>query len=179
MVGLSLIEATFDDLPRIMAMEAQGFVDGLREGVEVYARRIAVFPTGALLAYRGDEPVGCVFCEIWRPASAWQAEHFALGHDIEARHDPVAGTELYISSMTVAPTCRGEGLGAWLLRGCLAQVRAACPQLRTALLLVNEHWTQARRIYAAEGFVTEGRLEGFFQPAEGPAQAGLVMRRAW
>lgn len=161
-----------------MAMESQGFADGLRESAEVYARRIAVFPTGALLAYRGDEPVGCVFCELWRPSSAWRAEDFALGHDIEARHDPVAGTELYISSMTVTPTCRGQGLGAWLLRGCLARVGAACTQLRTAVRLVNEGWTSARRIYAAEGFVVEGRLEGFFQPVEGPAQAGLVMRRS-
>lgn len=174
---LHLVEASQADLDRIMDLERQGFAAGHREERAAYAQRIAAFPQGSLMARRGENCVGCVFSEIWRAAPELDAAHFTLGHDICERHDPVAGTELYISSMTLSPTVRGQGLGKPLLLGCLAHVAQAFPQLKTAVLLVNADWAPARRIYAGVGFVEVARLDGFFDAGDGVPQDGIVMRR--
>ena len=175
--SLELVEATAADLDRIMELERQGFATGHLEPRAVYAQRIAAFPQGSLMAWRGPDCVGCVFSEIWRAIPQPDAAHFALGHDIRERHDPVAGTELYISSMTLSPTVRGQGLGAALLLGCLEHVAKAFPQLQSALLLVNTAWTPARRIYTGVGFVEIACLAGFFEADNGARQDGIVMRR--
>lgn len=174
---LRLVEATADDLDRIMELERQGFAAGHRELRSAYAQRIATFPHGSLMAWREPDCVGCVFSEIWRATPEPNAAHFQLGHDIRARHDPVGGTELYISSMTLAPAVRGQGLGAPLLHGCMAHVAQAYPLLTSVVLLVNANWAAARRIYAAAGFVEVARLDGFFGASGGAPEDGLVMRR--
>lgn len=175
---LHLVEATPADLDRIMELERQGFAAGHREERAAYAQRMDVFPQGALMAWREGDCVGCVFSEIWLASPHPDAAHFTLGHDIRERHDPVHGTELYISSMTLSPTVRGQGLGAPLLLGCLAHVAQACPQVQTAVLLVNAAWPPARRVYASVGFVEVARLQGFFYADDGVRQDGIVMRRS-
>lgn len=174
---LHLVEATPSDLNRIMALERQGFATHHQEERAAYAQRIATFPQGSLMAWRGTDCVGCVFSEIWRATPQIDASHFNLGHDIRERHDPVQGTELYISSMTLAPAVRGQGLGSPLLLSCMEQVARAFPQLEAALLLVNAAWTPARRIYTGLGFEEIARLTGFFGADNETRQDGLVMRR--
>jgi ribosomal protein S18 acetylase RimI-like enzyme len=176
--SLRLIEATANDLDRIMELEHSGFADGTRELRATYAQRIATFPQGSLMAWLGPDCVGCVFSEIWRATPQPDVAQFTLGHDIRERHDPVAGTELYISSMTLAPACRGQGLGEPLLRGCLDHVARAHPQLNSALLMVNARWLAARRIYCGIGFREVGRLDGFFTAQAGTLDDGIVMRRS-
>ena len=174
---LHLIEATAADLDRIMELERQGFATGHQEERAAYAQRIATFPQGSLMAWRGADCAGCVFSEIWRTAAQPDATHFTLGHDIRERHDPVHGTELYISSMTLAPAVRGQGLGAPLLLGCLEHVVRLFPHLESALLLVNAAWTPARRIYTGVGFEEIACLPGFFEADNESRQDGVVMRR--
>jgi ribosomal protein S18 acetylase RimI-like enzyme len=171
------VEATAGDLDRIMELERQGFAAGHQELRSAYAQRIATFPQGSLMAWRGPDCVGCVFSEIWRATPQPDAAHFALGHDIRERHDPVLGTELYISSMTLAPSVRGLGLGAPLLTNCLEHVSRAFPRVTSVLLLVNARWTAARRIYAAAGFVEIAHLARFFNSQGFEPQDGIVMRR--
>ena len=175
---LFLVEATVDDLDRIMELERQGFAAGHQELRSAYAQRIATFPKGSLMAWRGFDCVGCVFSEIWRATPQPDAAHFTLGHDIRERHDPVVGTDLYISSMTLTPTVRGQGLGAPLLLGCMAHVLSAIPHLTSALLLVNANWTPARRIYSELGFQEVARLNGFFTLNNEEVDDGIVMRRS-
>jgi ribosomal protein S18 acetylase RimI-like enzyme len=174
---MQLIEATPADLDRIMDLERQGFAAGHRELRSAYAQRIAVFPQGSLMAWRGADCVGCVFSEIWRDAAQVSAEHFTLGHDIRQRHDATDGTALYISSMTLSPSVRGQGLGTPLLLGCLEYVARAFPRLETAMLLVNADWAPARRIYAGVGFVEVACFTEFFDAGDGTRQDGIVMRR--
>ena len=174
---LRLVPATPADLDRIMDLERQGFAAGLQELATVYAQRIAAFPQGSLMAWLGAECVGCVFTEVWRFESQTNATHFALGHDIRERHDTEQGTELYISSMTLSPAVRGQGLGAPLLAGCMAHVHRAFPQLDSALLLVNASWAPARRIYTGAGFVEVARFDRFFNPQAAVYEDGIVMRR--
>ena len=175
---LRLVEASADDLDRIMVLEQQGFAAVHREQRAAYAQRIATFAHGSLMAWRGADCVGCVFSEIWHATEQPDPAHFTLSHDIRSRHDPVHGRALYIRSMTLAPTVRGQGLGAALLQGCLDHVAAAYPQLESAVLLVNATWTPARRIYAGLGFAEVARLDGFFQSDGAPPEDGIVMRMA-
>ena len=166
------------DLDRIMELERQGFAAGHQEQRSAYAQRIASFPKGSLMAWLGDDNVGCVFTEIWRWEPTVNAAHFTLGHDIRDRHDAVHGTELYISSMTLSPAVRGRGLGRALLQGCLARIAQAYPALTSALLLVNADWGAARRIYATAGFLQIARLEDFFHSGSAQRADGIVMRAA-
>jgi ribosomal protein S18 acetylase RimI-like enzyme len=174
---LRLIEATVRDLDRIMDLERQGFAAGNRESRSTYAQRIASFPQGSLMAWLGSDCVGCVFSEIWRSTPQPDVAQFTLGHDVREQHDPVAGSELYISSMTLAPTVRGQGLGTPLLLGCMAQVARAFPGVAYAVLLVNTNWTVARRIYARAGFVEVARFGHFFAAHDADPADGIVMRR--
>jgi ribosomal protein S18 acetylase RimI-like enzyme len=173
---LNLAEATLRDLDQIMDMEAKGFAPGNTELREVYELRIRTFPQGSLIAYSGSEYVGCIFSEIWKESSLLDTGHFALGHDILERHDPVLGTELYITSMTISPAFRGKGLGSPLFVGCINRVAAAYPQLTSALLLVNETWGHARAIYEGAGFKEVARFKNFFNPDGMTHEDGIVMR---
>lgn len=175
---LTFRTATPQDLPRIMALEAAGFAPGNREREDVYARRIEIFPEGSLLAELDGENVGCLFAEIWSLPEIPDAARFALGHDIGNSHAPASGNALYVASMTVAPAFRGRGLGTPLLAGALARLAAEFPRLEHAILLVNATWSRARALYAAEGFAEVARFAGFFAPAPGQFEDGIVMRRA-
>jgi GNAT superfamily N-acetyltransferase len=175
--ALHLVEATPADLDRIMDLEHQGFAAGHQESRSAYAQRIATFPQGSLMAWRGADCVGCVFSEIWRTAPQPDAAHFTLGHDIRERHDPVLGTELYVSSMTLVPSVRGQGLGALLLQGCMTHVAQAFPEVTSVLLLVNARWAAARRIYAAAGFGEIAHFARFFNSQGATPEDGIVMRR--
>jgi len=177
MKSLSFTDATLHDLDRIMDMEARGFAAGIREQRDVYAARISAFPEGSLLAHSSADCIGCFFGEIWQAAPLPVAAHFALDHDILDRHDPTRGSELYIASMTIDPAFRGRGFGKSLFLGGIAHVAAAFPQLRSALLLVNENWNAAHGIYAAAGFREVVRFGDFFNPHGSTREDGIVMRR--
>lgn len=177
MNSLLLIEATGDDLDRIMELELHGFAASHQETRSAYAQRIAAFPQGSLMAWRGPDCVGCIFSEIWRFTAQPEAAQFTLGHDIRERHDAILGTELYISSMTLAPAVRGQGLGSGLLLGCMAYVAQAFPCVTSVVLVVNASWAAARRIYGGAGFVELARLGHFFTTPGADPEDGIVMRR--
>lgn len=159
-----------------MALERAGFAEGNREGRDVYARRIAHFPQGALMACLGTRVVGCAFMEIWPWHPQPAADLFTLGHDVTLSHDP-RGTELYVASMTLDPQTRGQGLGRPLMLESLRQLASGFPHLASALLLVNTAWPRARAIYESLGFVEVAHLPGFFAPTVHAREDGLVMRR--
>lgn len=157
-----------------MALETAGFPPGIVEDREVFARRIAAFPDGFLLA---GEPAWGYFCaEVWGRWNPADVGRFDLGHDIESFLDR-RGDTLYVASMTVAPSFRGGGRGRALFRAGLDVCRQRFPALRQVVLIVNEHWLGARAIYESEGFGETGRLEGFFRPQGGPQGDALVLLR--
>jgi len=174
---LTLRAATEADLDAIMALEVQGFDPAFHESREVYRQRILTFPQGALMALHQGVSVGCFFSEIWSEDAAFQPDSFSIGHDIRQRHDPVNGRALYVASITLAPALRGGGLGLRFFQACLDRVVAEHPTLASVVLLVNEHWSAARRIYANAGFVEDGRLAGFFQTAGDVVGDGIIMSR--
>lgn len=170
--------AVATDLDAVMALENAGFVPGIVEDAPVFARRIAAFPEGFLLA--GAPPWGYWCAEIWDGFGGVEPgdlARFDLGHDIGTWHRS-HGDTLYIASMTVAPGARGAGRGRLLFRTCVTRMAEAFPRLRKAVLIVNEHWPGARAIYLSEGFVETGRVPAFFRPHAGPIGDAVVMERA-
>jgi len=157
-----------------MTLETAGFPRGIVEEEAVFARRIAAFPEGFLLA--GDPAWGYFCAEIWSGWDPLDHQRFHLGHDIEAYLDR-GGETLYIASMTVAPAVRGGGRGRDLFRTGLSRLGSEFPGLRSAVLIVNEHWASARRIYSAEGFLEVGRIPEFFQPLDQPFGDAVIMER--
>lgn len=170
--------ATLADLEAVMALETAGFAPGIVEEADVFAQRIATFPEGFLLAENGQQkPCGYFCTEIWSDWDLNDPARFDLGHNIVDWLDQ-QGETLYLASMTIAPQQRGSGLGRALFRTGLEHMAQAFPQLREAILIVNEHWLEARTIYASEGFGEVARLADFFQPEDDLAGDAIVMTAA-
>lgn len=169
--------AIHDDLVAVMALEERGFAHSIQEPAAVFLERIDVFSMGFLIATDMDAQVlGYICSEIWPYRVRIQPESFALGHSIRDRHTS-SGTELYISSMAVSPTARGQGLGLRLLSDCLQRAVASHPLITSAILLVNERWTSAARIYRQLGFAEIEAFTQFFTNADGSGSDGHVMRK--
>jgi ribosomal protein S18 acetylase RimI-like enzyme len=173
-MSVTLRTADLCDLDAVMALEEAGFVAGIVEDRAVFSRRISAFPEGFLLA--GSPPWGYLCAEIWSGWDEGDRRRFDLGHDIGAYLDRTGDT-LYLASMTVAPSHRGAGRGRDLFRAGVDHLTARFPAVLQAVLIVNEHWAGARRLYEAEGFGEVARLSGFFRPTQGPEGAALVMKR--
>lgn len=164
---LTFREARLADLDRIMALEQAGFAPGNREARAVYARRIEVFAAGSLLACIGPQVVGCLFSEIWRTTDVPEAAHFALGHDILDRHDPQAGTELYVTSMTVDPARRGQRLGGAGVRRRGGAAGGRVPASGVGVVAGQSELAARAAHLRGGGFRRDCLPAGFFQPGAG------------
>ena len=173
---LSVRRASLADLDAIMALEMSGFAPGIVEDSAVFAQRIAAFPEGFLLAEAGGKPCGYFCAEIWAEWNLHDPARFDLGHNLAEWLDQ-QGETLYVASMTITPQQRGSGLGRALFRAGLEEMANTFPQLREVILIVNEHWREARNIYAGEGFSEMARLPAFFQPDDGLPGDAIVMTR--
>lgn len=168
--------AGLDDLPAVMRLEDAGFGTGIREHAEVFRARMELFSEGFVALRSGGETVGYLCAERWAEVPPAEARWFELGHDPASRHDPT-GAVLYLASMTVDPALRGAGLGARLFNEGIALIRASAPGIETELLIVNEAWAEARRIYEAAGFTAYGVIGSFFPNPYGPPTVAVAMRR--
>lgn len=175
--SFSLRQASAADLDRIFALETAGFVPGIVEDRAVFAKRLEVFPEGFLLLTDATGSIqGYFTAEIWSHSEVHYPHEFALGHDVGAALDR-QGQELYIASYTVDPSLKGQGLGRWFFKAAVAWMMEHFPRLDTALLIVNETWQSAVRIYQGDGYTQTGRLRDFFKPDGLPPQAALVFRK--
>lgn len=177
MSEIFLRSATLEDLPEIMQMEELGFEIGNREYADVYVERISVFPDGSLISETDGEICGCIFMEIWRHNGKFNLSDFALGHSIRNVHRPSDGNYLYIASMTIKPAFRGLSIGRRLFSISISRVKHKYANIRNEVLLVNETWRHARRIYSDCGFSEYTTLKEFFNPSKGVRQDGIIMTR--
>lgn len=143
--------ATTADLPQIIALDQEIFgTYGADESPEVIAARLAVFPTGCVVlakaTVQGDaEPIlGYLTTEKWATL-----REPALDEDPRLTHQP-AGTILNITTLAIALSQQGRGLGAQLVAHAIALAqREGC----TAIVLETA-W--AARFYEQHGFVKCG-----------------------
>lgn len=101
--------------------------------------------------------------------------HFALGHDIRQTHRG-DGTHLYVSSMTIAPAHRGDGLGRRFLQQSVALLRARLPQLRGSVPLLSAEWQAAHPLYRDCGYAEIARLPDCFIDIATQDADAIVMR---
>lgn len=173
---LSVRSARIDDLDAIMALEENGFPRAICESRDVMRRRLQHFTDGFLvLEDSAGKPIGYLCSELWTRDDPDPVTHFSLGHDIlhTHRHD---GTHLYISSMTIDPSCRGNGLGNRFFVQSIALLRARLPRLRSSLLLLSAEWISAHRIYMACGYSEIARLPDFFASVATRDADAIVMQ---
>lgn len=177
-IEVAIEAASITDLPEIMFLEKNGFAAGIVEDEKVFSQRIATYSDGFLLMRsRSDRKIiGYICSEIWQYSESVNAESFKLNHDISSRHS-TSGDELYISSMTILSEFRGTGLGKRLFTECLSRAKKMFPGIKSSILIVNETWTNARRIYLASGFFEIGRIPGFFTPNGLVPQDAIIMRK--
>lgn len=178
MNNYEITPARMSDIKEIMAVELSGFAAGIVEREEVFLERIDVFPDGFLLVKnlaRG-KIIGYICSEIWHRRDPVQKNMFTLNHGIRGLHDS-NGDEIYISSMSILPAYRSKGIGSLLFNSCIDRLVEAHPNLRSTILIVNETWTHARKIYLRAGFEELFSIDGFFTPINEAPQAAIVMRR--
>lgn len=170
------------DLPAVMRLEELGFIEAIREDEAVFRAKLALFPEGFAVLREASTGLarGYLCAERWSEAPKPEegpealAAAFRLGHDPAERHDP-SGRVAYLASMTLDPALRGTGLGALLFDGGRRLILRRARGIERELLLVNESWAAARRIYARSGFAEGARLPGFFPGGEGKAPTGAIL----
>jgi ribosomal-protein-alanine N-acetyltransferase len=170
-----ITEANLADLSKIMELEDLGFQEGIREDKQVFKERISCFPEGFLVIKDDNEIIGYISAEIWSYSESINKEMFALGHSINSIHIDKR-EEIYISSMAIHPKYRSVGLGRILFEELIARLKSKYNTIFSAILIVNEAWTNARKIYEGVGFKTITVIEGFFTLSGSALQDGLVMR---
>jgi ribosomal-protein-alanine N-acetyltransferase len=178
MNNFKITPARESDIKEIMTVELAGFPKGIVEREDVFLERINIFPDGFLLVTDlvSGNIIGYICSEIWNRRDPVEKSMFTLNHGIQGLHDS-NGDEIYISSMSTLPAYRNNGIGRWLFNSCIDRLVVAHPNLQSAILIVNETWTHARKIYVRAGFQELLSIEGFFTPDNEMPQAAIVMRR--
>lgn len=88
----------------------------------------------------------------------------------------LAGDVADVMTVAVDPRARGRGLGATLLEGLHARARDA--GARSVMLEVRADNTSALGLYRTRGYeVVRTRVGYYRDPAGGPAQDALIMRK--
>lgn len=170
---IQLRPASLADIDSIMKIESAGFIAQIQEAQAVFEKRIKVCPSlflvfedkasGKVVGYLSAEYMSHV------PESAAQ---LALGHEPGAAVSSI----IYISSFSILPEYRGNGIGGLLCNKALEYFESL-GTVKTFLLLVNEAWGGAKHIYEKSGFEVINIFENFF-PTEGKNKtAGILMKK--
>ncbi len=180
---MNLCPAQPFDIDSIMKIERSSFIPAIQEKQSVFEERIKTFPNGFLLLSDssqkaikefGHAVIAGYFCsEIWDYIPG-DDNFFALGHSAGKVHNE-KGKVLYASSFALLPQYRGSGNGLSLFENSIKTLSTSFPQLETILLLVNEEWTGAQKIYSALGFKELRRIPGFFASLTKDSSDGILM----
>ncbi|MBI0583511.1 MAG: GNAT family N-acetyltransferase [Methanomassiliicoccus sp.] len=135
------------DLPEVLRVQRSAYAEEYLEPVEAFARKLDLFPPGALGAVEDGSLVAYLFCHPWTlgEAAPLHAADLAL---------PTSPDCLYIHDLAVRADRRGRGLSADLVDAALGIARRmdlnACALV--AVQLTEPFW-------ARHGFRRDRRLE--------------------
>ena len=165
------------DIRSIMDIEAASFDAATRESEAVFLSRIEICKNCFIVF---EDAASHALCGYFS-AEKWERipesdKAFSLEHDPVSSHRP-AGSVLYLSSFALLPEYRGCGIGKKLFAQSVEHFSSGNPEVKTALLLVNEAWRGALHIYKKNGFSEFRRIENFFAE-DGVKTAGIVMTKA-
>lgn len=174
---MNLFPAQPFDIDSIMKIERQAFIPQIQEKKKTFEKRLEIFPNGFLILSDASETAvkqngnavtcGYLCSEIWSSfPSAGDSDEifrrkFKLGHNIKDTHDS-NGCFLYISSFAILREYQGKGLGARFFENSLAALCGSFRNVEKVVLIVNEEWKGAIKIYKSLGFEEVRTLKDFF-----------------
>ena len=164
------------DIHQIMNIERQSFIPAIQEKKRVFEKRLKIFPEGfLLLADCSDEVVLENPENLDKKSYKILEKRFSLGHNPVLTHK-TEGSVLYVSSYALLKDYRGKGLGEKFFLNSLAALVSGLGGIKKVVLLVNEDWQAARKIYEKNGFKEKFTLKGFFPTLQKKKFAdGIVM----
>lgn len=175
---VNLRTAAIDDISEIMRIEMDGFIPQIQENKDTFLERIKIFNEGFLIFEMDDKICGYICTELWnqfeKNGSVSELQNcFKVGHSINQSHSPL-GKKLYISSFALGNEIRGKGYGKKLFKMSMDffDNHFAVEQ---KILLVNEEWCGAKKIYSDYGFKKMCTLPQMFYKNEKSFSAGIVM----
>lgn len=174
-----IIKADTFHIDEIMELEQLGFDSTIQEERSVFEERIRCFQNGFLVlidTHNSERVIGYICSELWAKDSPLNKNTFLLGHAISEYHKE-DGETLYISSFAIHPQYRKHGLGKQLFETLHQHIISIYPSVRSTLLVVNEMWTKAKKMYEQQGYTTLFYLDDFFPAENGIRQKGVVMRK--
>ncbi len=165
------------DIRAIMDIEAASFDAATRESEEIFLSRIEICKNCFIVFEDAPSHTICGYfsAEKWEHIPDGD-KAFSLEHDPASSHRPT-GSVLYLSSFAILPSYRSKGIGKKLFAQSVDRFSSQNPEVKTALLLVNEAWRGALHIYKKNGFSEFRRIENFFTE-DGVKTAGIVMTKA-
>lgn len=171
------------DIPSIMNIERAAFIPSIQEAQKTFEERLLVFPHGFFVLQDADEKTVLAqghavtagyFCsEIWS-AIPQSDEPFTLGHNAAKTHNP-SGPVLYVSSFALWSEYRGQGFAQNFFKNSLCAVCQSFATIKKVLLLVNEEWSSALKIYKNLGFLPLRTIKGFFPSLHKKKSDGILM----
>jgi len=170
-------EAILSDIDNIMHLEEKCFNIYTQESKDVYENRIKYFPEGFIVLENDNMLCGAVSSEIWNYKENVSSKDFTLGHSIKEQLD-LKGNELYISSIGILPQYRGNGYGKQLFNELITHIKTLFPKVTKGILLLNETWIYAMKIYQDFGFQYICEFPNFFLADDKSKQKAIVMRKA-
>jgi ribosomal-protein-alanine N-acetyltransferase len=170
-------EAKLSDIDNIMYLEEKCFNIYTQESKDVYENRIKYFPEGFIVLENDSTLYGAISSEIWNYKENILPNDFILGHSIKEQLD-LNGNELYISSIGILPQYRSNGYGKKLFNELITHIKMLFPKVTKGILLLNETWISAMKIYQDFGFQYVCEFPNFFIADDKSKQKAIVMRKA-
>lgn len=179
-----------------MATEKASFIDAIQEEESVFKERLTTFPEGFLVFTSPEGDVAGYLCtELWDGADFADlatsknpeldlqqnpekkellSKKFTVGHNISDTHS-AQGDLLYISSFALKPDFRGQGNGSFCFDISMEYLEAKL-NVNKKILVVNEKWKGAQKIYSENGFKKIFTIPAFFPSGKDkPRKEGIVM----
>ncbi|MGL4986104.1 MAG: GNAT family N-acetyltransferase [Treponemataceae bacterium] len=176
MNDFSIRKASIEDLDEIYHIEQHSFSEGIKETKATFKERIENFANGFILLIIKHKKVGYFATELWQKSlfhNDFTINDFTLGHSAKKTHIN-EGNTLYLSSMAILPQFRGSGLGKPFFTASMDYISKENPSIKQQVLLVNEEWLPARKIYEHAGFSKLCSFVNFFETAHKKSE-GIVM----
>lgn len=169
---MKILNANEKDINEIMLIEKNAFYEEIQENMDTFINRIKSFPEGFLIFKDDDKCCGYFCSEIW-DGSCISKDNFLLGHSPLDKHS-YSGNTLYISSFAILDSYKGKGFGKSLFFESLNFVLKKFDNIENLILLVNEKWISARKIYKSFNFEEVDIIKDFFINIDGKSD-GIIM----
>ncbi len=172
-MNFNLRNATLSDIDSIMNVESAGFIKEIQEERDVFEARIVSNPELFLIFEDENKKIAGYLSSEYLKKIPQNACEIALGHNPQKINDEK--NIIYLSSFSILPEYRGKGNGSILWKKSLEYFQKKIDSDGTFVLLVNEVWKGACRIYENSGFSKIKVFEDFFNAENNNKTDGILM----